>query len=216
MAALSEYLDFPAVAPPPPPPPPPPPKLYPIDESHLDPSFAEFKTRLLEAVERRDLDFLLSIVHPKIYLDYEGGSPERLKQNWGGEMNWQELRDMLSLGAVRSSYGFCAPYVPRKFPDELNAFESVVITGSDVPVRAEPNSTAAVIDHLSYDIVSDFSRGASWDTIEGERYHWWHIETPSGEVGYVWGKYARRPMSFEVCFDKTDGQWLMTSWSGGD
>ncbi len=199
MAALSEYLDFPAVAPPPPPPPPPPPKLYPIDESHLDPSFAEFKTRLLEAVERRDLDFLLSIVHPKIYLGYERGSPETLKRVWEAR-DWQELRHMLSLGAVRSSYGFCAPYVSTKFPDELDALKSVVITDSDVPVRAEPNSTAPIIDRLSYDIVSHLSRGrgASWDTIEGEEYQWWRIETPSGQTGYVWGKYARRPMSFET------------------
>jgi hypothetical protein len=217
MAALSEYLDFPAVAPPPLPPPPPPPKLYPIDESHLDPSFAEFKTRLLEAVERRDLDFLLSIVHPKIYLGYERGSPETLKRVWEAR-DWQELRHMLSLGAVRSSYGFCAPYVSTKFPDELDALKSVVITDSDVPVRAEPNSTAPIIDRLSYDIVSHLSRGrgASWDTIEGEEYQWWRIETPSGEAGYVWGKYARRPIDMWVCFDKSDGHWLMTSWASGD
>jgi len=202
MAALSEYLDFPAVAPPPPPPPPPPPKLYPIDESHLDPSFAEFKTRLLEAVERRDLDFLLSI------------GPKRLKRNWKAR-EWQELRDILSLGAVRVSYGFCAPYVSIKFPYALNAFESVVITASDVPIRAEPKSTAPIIEHLSYDIVKYLWRGG-WETVEGESYMWYRIQTPSGETGYAWGKYVTSPLDTSACFDKTDGQWLMTSWSGGD
>jgi len=210
MAALSKYLDFA------PPPLPPPRKLYPIDESHLDPSFAEFKARLLEAVQRRDLDFLLSIAHPKIDLGYERSSPASLKRNWEPR-DWQELRHMLSLGAARNSSGFCAPYVSIKFPDERNAFESVVITGSDVPVMAEPNSTAPIIDRLSYDIVRYLSRGrGAWDTIEGERYHWWRIETPSGETGYVWGKYARRPIDMGVCFAKTDGQWLMTSWTSAD
>jgi hypothetical protein len=163
------------------------------------------------------LDFLLSIVHPKIYLGYERGSPETLKRVWEAR-DWQELRHMLSLGAVRSSYGFCAPYVSTKFPDELDALKSVVITDSNVPVRAEPNSTAPIIDRLSYDIVSHLSRGrgASWDTIEGEEYQWWRIETPSGEAGYVWGKYARRPIDMWVCFDKSDGHWLMTSWASGD
>jgi len=193
-------------------------KLYPVDESHLDPSFAEFKARLLEAVERQDFDFLLSIAHPNIVLSIEGGSRESLKRNWKaknyGGAAWQDLRDVLLLGAVRRNDSrFCAPYVSTNFPDELRLFY-VVITGSDVPIREEPNSTAPIIDHLSYDIVQTVERGqrSVWETIEGERYRWRRIETPSGEIGYVWAKYARDPRNSQVCFEKVDGEWMMTRW----
>ena len=102
--------------------------------------------------------------------------------------------------------------------NDLNVFESVVITGSHVPIIAEPNSTAAVIDWLSYDIVKrmDLGQRVVWETIKGEEYQWWRIQTPAGEIGYVWGKYARRPIDMWVCFDKSDGQWMMTSWTSAD
>ncbi len=192
-------------------------KIYPVDESHLDPSFAEFKAQLLDAVERQDLEYLLSIIHPDIRLSSEGGSREWLQSNWRifntNRQAWQDLRDMLLLGAVQSDSRFCAPYVSSNFPDELWGFY-VVITASDVPIREEPNSTAPIIDHLSYDIVQRVERGGRsvWDTIEGERYRWRRIETPSGEIGYVWGKYARDPRSYKVCFAKVDGEWMMTRW----
>ncbi len=193
-------------------------KLYPVDESHLDPSFAEFKARLLEAVERQDLDFLVSIAHPNIFLGDAVGSPESLKRYWGGELNWQKLRDMLSLGAVRSGSEFCAPYAPVNFPDIPYAIDYLAITASDAPIRAEPKSTAPIIDHLSYDIVKYLWRGdrSGWETVEGESYMWHRIQTPSGETGFAWGKYVAGWLDSTVCFAKTDGKWLMTSWSGGD
>ena len=198
-------------------------KLYPVDDSHLDSSFVEFKARLLEAVERQDLDFLVSIAHPNIYLGNEVGSPESLRRNWKaknyGGAAWQELRDALKLGAVRQSDShLCAPYAPVKFPNIPYAIDYLAITASDAPIREEPKSTAPIIDHLSYDIVQRVERGqrSVWETIEGERYRWRRIETPSGEIGYVWGKYVAGWLDTTVCFTKTDGQWLMWSWSGGD
>ena len=204
-------------------------KLYPVDESHLDPSFAEFKARLLEAVERQDLDFLVSIAHPELRLSIEPNpnisGQENLQRLWASmrevdkTQRWQELRDMLSLGAVQSGSGFCAPYATVKFPNLTHAIEYLAITASDVPIRAEPKSIAPVIDHLSYDIVKYLWRGRGavvWDTVDGELYPWYRIETPSGETGYAWGKYVAGWLDTTVCFHKTDGQWLMTSWSGGD
>jgi hypothetical protein len=195
-------------------------KLYPVDESHLDPSFVDFKARLLQAVERRDLDFILRIAHSSIAL----GSPEdfpnpreslrRLFQPTRYESGmWQELRQMLLLGAVQTEGEFCAPYIHAKFPRELDPFEYLVITGENVRVRAEPSLTAEAIDTLSYDIVKLDSIGYTEpvETIAGERHRWWRVLTPSGRTGHIWGKYARQPIDYEVCFKKIEGKWMMTS-----
>ena len=207
-------------------------RLDPVDESHLDPSFVEFKARLLEAVERQDLDFLVSIAHPTLRLSIDDdpnvSGQERLQNFLEGLREedrtrmWQELRDMLSQGAVRrSNSDFCAPYAYTTFPPdhELSYIDYLVITGSNVPIRAEPNSTAPIIDHLSYDIVKYLWRGwagKGWDTIGGELYQWLRIETPSGETGYVWGKEAWGPADTHVCFHETDGQWMMRAWTSPD
>jgi hypothetical protein len=195
-------------------------KLYPVDESSSDPPFAQFKARLLEEIQRRNLKFILSTAHPEIFL----GSPEdfpnpmeSLKSFFQASSfetdMWGELDLMLRLGVVRTRGGFCAPYVYRKFPQELDPFEYLVITSTDVKVRAEAKSTAPVIETLSYDIVRLESIGyiEPEETIGGERHPWWRIVTPSGKTGHVWGKYARRPIDLEVCFKKIDGQWMMAS-----
>jgi hypothetical protein len=41
-------------------------KLYPVDEGPKDPSFQEFRARLIEAVKNRDTKFILSILDPNI------------------------------------------------------------------------------------------------------------------------------------------------------
>ena len=124
---------------------------------------------------------------------------------------------MLSLGAVRNGSRFCAPYFYTTFLGDYQILEKVVITDSDVPIRAEAKSSATIIGYFSYEIVRHLGRGRGaqvWDTIEGEKYQWLRIETPAGETGYVWGKQARRPIDRHVCFRKVDGQWMMTSWIG--
>jgi hypothetical protein len=198
-------------------------KLYPLDESNLDPSFVDFRTKLAEAIQRRDLEFVLKIAHPEITL----GSPEdfpnpqdSLKKMFGPAKYetdmWRELRDMISLGAVRTYGKFCAPYLYTRFPEELDPFEYLVITEENVRVRAEPKSTAPVVARLSYDIVKRRWQGYSavYESINGEEYPWWRIETPSGRIGYVWGRYARSPLDYEVCFEKVNGRWMMTSLVG--
>ena len=161
-------------------------KLYPVDESHLDPSFAEFRARLLEVVERQDLDFLLSIIHLDTRLSIASGSREERQKNWEifnvkySRRAWQDLRDMLSLGVVRDGSEFCAPYFYNTFLGDYQIIEKVVITDSDVPIRAEAKSSAPIIDYLSYDVVKYLWRGRGalvWDTIEGEKYQWLRIET---------------------------------------
>jgi hypothetical protein len=51
-------------------------KLYPVDEATKDPSFFTFRARLIQAVQRHDAAFLISILAPKITNSFggDGGS----------------------------------------------------------------------------------------------------------------------------------------------
>ena len=193
-------------------------KLYPVDESHLDPSFAEFKAKLLEAIEKRDQEFLRSALASNVTLSFEGPStPEQAQAafdyNNGGL--WEALREALLLGATRFRYGFCAPYIFTLFPKNV-PFDSLVIIGEDVEVRAEPYETAPVISHLSYDIVKTNRHFSLQDRIDGEKHYWHEVTTPDGLLGYVWGKYTRDVVDYRFCFDKLNGKWVLTSFFAGD
>src|SRR5688572_14099050 len=46
--------------------------VKPVDEAAQDASFLEFRTKLIEAAERKDAVFILSILDPKINLSFGG------------------------------------------------------------------------------------------------------------------------------------------------
>jgi len=183
-------------------------KLYPYDTSRLHPSFAEFKGELLDAIEKDDLEFLASVLRPK--------DPGSLDEALIRSVGWQRIRDVLLLGATREAGGenagkFCAPYILTRFPKEVAEYDYLVIIEEDIEVKAEPKSTAAVISHLSYDIV----KAEKWhrtvkENIGGEEYRWQPIEMQSGKTGYVRSKYAHSPTDyFTACFGQLEGHWWL-------
>ena len=207
-------------------------KLYPVDQSHKDPSFAEFKAQLMEASQKRDLEFLRSALADSVRLGTEGRvTREQALANFNnkdlGPVLWRELRDVLLLGATQVTINypgvpkrprFCAPSVTTLMPNRLKVGDVLVITEEEVAVHSQSNSSSPVIDRLSNDVVSigpSGYRDISPEEIDGETYPWNQIVTPSGKVGYVYGKYARRWLDHEACFAKIDGKWVLTRLSYG-
>ena len=95
----------------------------------------------------------------------------------------------------------------------------IAITGEDVPVHVEPKSSSPVMETLSYDIVKEGPQGfrqLSPEEVEGETYPWRQIVTPSGTLGYVYGKNVRHWFDHTACFSKIDGKWELYSLSYGD
>jgi len=195
-------------------------KLYPVDESHLDPSFAEFKAKFLEAIEKRDREWLRNALAKQVVLDFDGSlTQEQALVRFDareGEL-WTELRDLVLLGVTGGGTSFGGPYLFDLFPPQLNATEFLVITAEDAPVRVKPNSRAEVIARLAYDIVRwDSSFGPVWETVSGEEYVWRKIVTPDGKRGYVSDKYARSPLDYRASFRKIDGKWKLVLMVAGD
>jgi hypothetical protein len=196
-------------------------KLYPVDESSRDASFAAFRARLLAALKHRDRKFLMSIVHPKIQNGFGGndGAANFVKQwqlNRPNSEVWDVLYDAIMLGGTFEGSGaqrmFVGPYVYTQFPDALDPFEYRVVIGKDVPVRAGPSALAPVKSTLSYDIVEvaeDAGPG------EGKKDRWVKVILKNGE-GYVAEALLRSPVDYRFCFQRVRGKWLMTFLVAGD
>jgi hypothetical protein len=188
------------------------PRLLPVDDAPSDPKFLEYRTRLLMAVERRDIDAVVEAMDPDIKLDFGGtsGVDSFRKAVVERPEAWEEMRWVLAHGgSFMGENLFAAPYVYARWPDELDSFECAAITGRNVRLRSAPRLDAPVITSLSYSIVH-----ASNDEVRDPV--WKHVQLGGGRTGYVWHAYVRRPIEHRALFNLIDGRWRMTAFVAGD
>ena len=193
-------------------------KLYPVDEGPKDPSFQEFRGKLIEAAKNRDAKFILSILDPKILNSFGGdGGVKEFKEMWkpdnpNSEL-WGTLIEILSMGGSFTKNEFCAPYVFTKFP-ELDAFDHFVIIGEQVRVREQPGLTSPAVATLSYDIVAQADQPT--EPVIKEGHSWIAIKLSNGKTGFVSKQFIRSPIDYRACFMKKMGRWRMVSLVAGD
>jgi hypothetical protein len=177
-------------------------KLTPVDEADRDPSLAAFREKLLEAVEKKDATFVLSILDRSIINSFGGdGGIDEFKAQWKPDQPdselWAELKTLLSLGGsfVKDSgetSQFCAPYVystwdrvEGKVPelDDVPAYGAIV--GDRIALRREPRDDSDAIATLSYDVVAvDYEKSIAEKDKEGQ-FTWLNAATMDGKQGFV-------------------------------
>ena len=187
------------------------PRLLPVDEARSRPDFFAYRTRLLAAVERRDVDATVIALHPAIRLGFDGsGGIDGFRKLVAARSDlWEELRLALSLGGRFSSpTAFEAPYVYGSWPNRFDSFECAAIVGRNVRLRAAPRLDAPVITLVSYPIVR-LLRGST-------EKQWSHVQLGDGRMGYVWHAYVRSPVDYRALFNLENGRWWMTAFVAGD
>ncbi len=199
-------------------------RLRPVDQSTKNPSFKAFRDKLLDAIARRDKEFILEILDPDITVSFGGESGrDAFIKHWNldGEDSrlWDELGDILRLGGTFSAdmKVFTAPYVFTLFPSQFDEFQYAAVTGDGVNIRAKPGLDAPVLGSVSYEIVrADPSIVGPAITLDGREYGWVKVETLLGIKGYMCSKYVRSPIAYRVSFEQTGDRWLMKYLVEGD
>ena len=74
-------------------------KLYPVDEASKEPTFFTFRARLIQAVQRRDTGYLLSILSPNDIVEVS---------DWGGNKARGEKRDWIKVKLSDGQSGYVA------------------------------------------------------------------------------------------------------------
>ncbi len=196
----------------------------PVDEAAKNPSFLAFRTKLIAAVEKRDVKFILNIVDKNIKNGFGGEDGfEKFKKQWkiynrNSEL-WKELLIVLSHGGTfdkGNKNSFYAPYLFTTFPAEIDAFEYQAIFGNNVNLRAKPDVNSSIIANLSYNVVK-----ADWDNSVKSRtnkneFLWIKVETLGGKKGYVKPEFVRSSIDYRAGFEKIRGKWMMTFFLAGD
>lgn len=199
--------------------------VRPVDNAAKDASFASFRRKLIAAAERRDADYILSILDPGIMNSFGGdGGIEEFKTMWRIDSKdsefWREFLPVIKNGGdFRSAEKgepptFSAPYSFVGFPDDLDAFEFSVIFGRRVNLRASPDLSSRILGKLSYNIVRVVTTITKADDTESA--DWYEIESLGGLRGFVKAEYVRSPIDFRAGFQRKSGVWRMTYFLAGD
>ena len=187
--------------------------LAPVDQATRSASFQRFRRQLTAAVERKDADFVHSILAPDVVNRSGGtGGVAEFREMWDADHPasalWTTLGEVLRLGgAFRGDSVFEAPYVYTQWPAGLDRFRYGTIVGTGVRVRGEPYLGAPIIGALSHDIVATTGERGS----NGFR----AIQLADGSRGYVSTLYFRRPIDYHATFVRRNGSWLLKALVAG-
>ena len=198
-------------------------KLLPVDEAINDATWLRFKSRLLDALSKRDQKFVLGIVDPRIRNISEKNGSAEFRKLWEpqstGSALWVELPKLLSLGGVfvkreRAPTEYCAPYVYYKWPDNAPAEADGAVIAREALLKAEPSIAAQTLQTLSYDMVKVLDWEVS-DTAHDSKQAWVKLQTRAG-VGYLPEEQVRSPLEYRACFVKSGSSWRMTGLEVGE
>lgn len=200
--------------------------VRPVDQAAEDASFLAFRTKLIDAAERKDAAFILSILDPKINLSFGGHEGiADFKSMWRINSRntkfWEEFLPVIRNGGTwwkDKSAGklFYAPYTFDSFPTDLDSFTHEAIFGSNVNLREGPSPDSRVIAQLSYNVVTVETDP---DTEAGkirETRGWSKVKTLGGMSGWVKNDLVRSPIDYRAGFEKKRGVWKMVAFIAGD
>lgn len=206
-------------------------KIRPGDGSERVASFARVREEILSAARRNDLDAVVRHFAPQtrcytaVGLVTEEGTMAAEECAAKLRADPDEARDFLSslqraleLGTAFDDGMIVAPYVAAAGDIILSLPEITghyyVVAADRVRARSAPSSRGAVVEVLSYDIVTKVTANA--DAVPGTERDacdaWEQIVTPSKRQAWICAKYLAAPLDdTRFVFQRhPDGEWKLT------
>jgi len=201
-------------------------KLLPVDEAERDLSLLEFRTKMLQAIERKEPEVFVTMLDQKIWASRKKRGMKNFIEMWQPDSIdselWSELGTVLRMGGsfVRSERGvrFCSPYVYTTFPDSLDPFGHGAIIKERAVMKSDASSSSRTITSLSYDLVKVHDWRSKTDPM-GERFgNWIKVSSLlSGNEGYVDKANVRSPTDYTACFLFTTKRgWKLESFMNNE
>jgi hypothetical protein len=187
-------------------------RLPPVELCATEAGFAEFRSRLADVIARRDERTLLAMLADDVEVNFGGDrGPALFAANWkfdepGESHVWGELEEALKRGCSPTGDALIAPsFVPR-FPDELDAFETIIIVPG-AQLRSARSDSANGLGKLDWhlgQVTDDRDTG------------WLGVTLIDGRKGFVRRDQTVNPLDFRLVFEKRGGKWVITAFVAGD
>jgi hypothetical protein len=196
-------------------------QLKPVDEAAAVPSFLAFRNELRRVIARRDTKSLMRIVVPDIKNSFGGDDgAANFKKMWkptdAKSPVWPVLALVVGMGGrFENEKTFVAPYVYSNFPDDLDGFETIVVTAEKAVMREQPKADAPIVNTLAYDILTIAKPSGKLQHEAGPD-DWLEVSDSTGKRGFVLQRDLRSPIDFRAIFEKRKSSWRMTVLVAGD
>jgi len=194
--------------------------FLPRDEAAYDQSWTRFRDQLLDALQKRDLKFVMSIVDPNVRngIERPNGHAE-FRRQWHVDDEdsplWRELPRALHLGTAhyghaRMPRSLCAPYVMPYWPKQVDPRNNGAVTARETSMRERPSGAAPVIVSFGHSIV----RVIDWEVADTDpeiKQKWVKISVDARD-GYIPEEHIRSPIEHLACFRRSETGWRLTSF----
>ncbi|MGI9368771.1 MAG: SH3 domain-containing protein, partial [Ruegeria sp.] len=188
----------------------------PVDEAVNDPTLLAFRDSLLEQVAARDIDAVIAMACPDIYLSHGGnGGPEEFRANLTVDPEtlpdeqrdqadkmrdayWLALQDTLSQPGYFDDLGeFWMPHQWQiTLPASLDPFQTYFVNGERVSLRQSPSRSAPITDFVSYEVViiTDYQQDNEYQS----------VVLTDGIRGYLHDDYLWSMVGYRAALVKSD------------
>jgi hypothetical protein len=172
----------------------------------------EFRRQLAAAVRARDASAFVALAASDIKLDFGGGAgTAELRKRLGDKSwdLWHELDELMTLGCSANEQGGIT--IPWFFDQDLSTVDQVsgmLVTGEDVPVLADPDTSSRQLESVSWDIVEIA-------TLDPES-EFQRVELGDKTVGFIATDKLRSLLDYRLIASSRNGNWRITSFVAGD
>jgi hypothetical protein len=187
-------------------------RLPPVELCASEAGFEAFRSRLNDVIARKDERALLAMLSDEVEVNFGGDrGPALFAANWKFDEPddshvWAELEGALRLGCSPTGDALIAPsFVPR-FPDQLDAFETVIVRPG-TQLRAAPSDTAKGLGRLDWHLAK-----VTGDVVAA----WLGVELLDGRRGFVRREQTVNPLGYRAVFENLRGEWRITAFVAGD
>lgn len=185
----------------------------PRDECGSIAGAGEFRKRLANAVEARDVEGLVALADKDVKLDFGGGAGAaelRTRLAAADPKLWNELEALLTLGcAANKQGGITLPWYFAQDVGGVDPMMGMIVTGANVPMRENPDDQAKPVTTLSWDAVEIIGGLQPSNPYQ-------HVKLPDGTAGYIVTAKLRSLIDYRLTASSRAGKWSFTSFIAGD
>lgn len=183
--------------------------LPPHDECTGDADFAAFRTKLFDAVARKDSATLLELSAENIRLGFgDNDGKANFREELGKDATWAELGRLARLGCAVDGDRRAIPYMFLRM-DGRDAFDTFVAAGSGIALRKAPHRGGSLVARLNWEILTLVPDSENTG-------QWLRLRTDNGRIGYVRRDLLRSPVDYRAIFEKSFNGWRMSAFLAGD
>lgn len=188
-------------------------RFAPRDECGHVPGARQFREALAAAVLAGDADAIAALAVPEVRLGFGGDDGRaQLRRQLAAKDGklLGEFRKLLELGcAANGDNGLTMPWY---FAQDMGAIDSSVamlVAGQGVPVRSGPETSAPVLETVSWDLVELVGESQPDKPFQ-------QVKAADGTQGYVATGSLRSLLGHRLLAERRGGKWMIVAMVAGD